>query len=258
MTPPSKLIDAPNISEGWARAILEVSSAPRQELKTLIVSISANGGSFQEDPSIRSIADATLASYSKTPVSSVASTIFPASLWNPAQPAASLFSRFDRVWPRVSRVAANRNGTYFRRFTAFPTTNGSVNQLEHIIRTWTRGNHRRSALQLAVFDPASDHTHSRQRGFPCLHQVAIVPDASAQSVSLTAFYAMQLVLEKGYGNYLGLAHLLEFLGHELGLQPESMTCIASTAKLSQTGSHQLPQRRALCSALGKALRAHQP
>ena len=36
--------------------------------------------------------------------------------------------------------------------------NNGVNQLEHIIQTWHKGNHRRTALQAGLFDPLKDHT----------------------------------------------------------------------------------------------------
>lgn len=130
-------------------------------------------------------------------------------------------------------MSANRHGTYFRRFTAFGAS--EVNQIEHVLTTWKKGNHRRSALQLAVFDPERDHVHNRQRGFPCLHQVAIVPGADG-GLSLTAFYATQLVFEKAYGNYLGLANLGAFLATELGMQLTSITCVASVAILGQSPS----------------------
>ena len=62
-----------------------------------------------------------------------------------------------------------------------------VNQLDHIIDTFRRGNHRRSALQVSIFDPTRDHKHCRQLGFPCLHQVAFLPETN--TLTITGYYA---------------------------------------------------------------------
>lgn len=129
----------------------------------------------------------------------------------------------------------NRNGTYFERMIAFgsdpgESDSGKINQLEHIISTYTeRGNHRRSALQASIFDPAKDHTHQRQRGFPCLHQVSFIP-LENDKLAVTGFYATQYLFEKAYGNYLGLHNLGRFMAHELGLELAQLNCIASVVK----------------------------
>ena len=35
---------------------------------------------------------------------------------------------------------------------------------------------------------------------------------------MTGFYATQYVVERAYGNYLGLCRLGEFMAHEMGLK----------------------------------------
>ena len=103
-----------------------------------------------------------------------------------------------------------------------------LNQLEHIIQTWSTGNARRTALQPAVFDPHVDHTKQRQRSFPCLQPVAFAGDGIGE-LSLTGFYAIQYVFERAYSNYLGLYHLDRFMTHEMGLTLSQVTCIATPA-----------------------------
>jgi len=245
------LIESSDIAAAWALACLHVSAQPGQEVQPLIVTIDTTQG-IAQDHTIRAIADKALRSCSKSSVDTVASTLFPYSLWKPSRPASDLFARYERIWPRISKVRANANGTYFRRITAFGSGAGRVNQLQHIVSTWKQGNHRRSALQLAVFDPTRDHTNQRQRGFPCLHQVAVVPRSDG-TVSITAFYAMQLVFEKAYGNYLGLAHLGQFIAMELGMTLASVTCIASVAKLTQASHMTAARRSTLLTSLGTAL-----
>jgi len=224
------LVSSPNLSEAWARAFLRVAQTKKRELGPLVVTVDTVFG-VQERADIRGLLCAHLARCNETPIDTVANTIFPMSLWNRSSSRHVLFGRFDTIWPKMKKNLANRNGTYFRRFTAFGE--GKFNQIEHVLATWSQGNHRRSALQLAVFDPLIDHTHQRQRGFPCLHQVAVVPGSDGL-LTLTAFYATQTLFEKAYGNYLGVARLGQFIAQELGMVLAGITCVASLAMLTQS------------------------
>jgi len=148
--------------------------------------------------------------------------------------ASRLYARYEKVWPVVARCRPNSKGVYFRRLTAYapeghPKGAPAVNQLEHILETYKGGNHRHSALQASIFDPTRDHTNSRQRGFPCLQQVAF--GVSEGSLEVTGFYALQHHVPKAYGNYLGLCWLGRFMAKQMGLRLSQVTCIASSLKL---------------------------
>jgi hypothetical protein len=136
------------------------------------------------------------------------------------------------MWPYVSKCRQNRHGTYFRRLSSFGT-----NQLKAVIETWHSGTHRHSALQSAIFDPAKDHSKARQLGFPCLQQVVFHPKGinGSEGMTVVAFYANQLLVEKAYGNYLGLYRLGKFMAGEMGLRLKGVTCIASNLSLGKHG-----------------------
>jgi hypothetical protein len=104
-----------------------------------------------------------------------------------------------------------------------------VNQLAHIVDTYQRGNHRHSALQAAIVDPTVDHSHQRQRGFPCLQQVAF--GATDGQLEVTGFYALQHHITKSYGNYLGLCWLGRFMAQQMNLQLVRVTCVSSMLEL---------------------------
>jgi len=194
-----------------------------------------------EIPAIRSLLDNELNRRGMLAVHSIANTIFPYSLWDQTAPAdvaaRRLFERYHRLLPALRRRdQRNRHGTYFQRIISYAplhqTDDSAMNQLEYLLTTWRRGNHRRSALQLSVFDPTRDHTNQRQRGFPCLQQLALTPyGTSRRRLSLTAFYATQYCFDKAYGNYLGLCRLGEFICHQLGFSLRRVTCIAALASL---------------------------
>jgi len=219
-----------NLSRAWLRAFVATYESPGHEALGLAVEIRAPDQTLREESGIRRSLDRALAGlHTNSPkrtagVETVASTIFPKSLWNPSLPRDRLFSRYRRVLPFLKRDPRNAHGMYFERFLQH-------DQLDHVIRTRVEaGNNRRSAYQLSVFDPSVDHGDWRQRGFPCLQQVSFVPDRDAGDVQVFAYYATQTMFEKAYGNYLGLWDLGRFVAHCWGLKMTGLTCIAAVAK----------------------------
>lgn len=142
-----------NLSVAWARAFLAVSEQNKNiELSPLVVTITdITSGIVNEHPDIRKALDAALLSAGKQSCHTVANTIFPFSLWNTKKRdgGADLFARFERAWPKIHGCRANSKGHYFRRMTAYEPVGiaKSINQLEHIIDTFAKGNHRRSTYK---------------------------------------------------------------------------------------------------------------
>ncbi len=221
-----------NLSVAWGKAFLRVLDA--EEVAPLVVVIKGlDNEEPPELPAIRQALDAALrADGNGLSCHKVANTIFPVSLWNSQKNGRDLYQRYLGIFPRIRKRRANQYGTYFQRFIAFGCDRhmqGGVNQLDHIINTWNCGNHRRTALQAAVFDPSKDHTHTPRRGFPCLQQVAFARIGD-DGLAVTGFYATQYMFERAYGNYLGLCRLGRFMAHEMGLRLSQVVCIATPAK----------------------------
>jgi hypothetical protein len=226
--PPHYLVEE-DLSRAWARVFLAVMEPGVDEISPLCVTVRGlDEGRPVEEPAIRQALDEALAAHGKLPVHTVANTIFPRSRWDPELGRERLFERYAKMLPMIKKAdPRNRNGTYFERMMSFGPD--KINQLEHIISTYARGNRRRSALQAVVFDPAKDHTDQPQRGFPCLQYVSFAPIGKTK-LRVTGVYATQYLFEKAYGNYLGLYELGRFMAHELGLELTQLSCIASVAK----------------------------
>jgi len=237
----SLFVRATNISDAWAQTFLGLLRSRGGEAHPAVVQIDLNGA--VEDMRIRSCLDMTLKQLKKSSCETVAGTIFPISMWNPnaEDNAEPLFARYERAWPGIRKCPANRNGVYFRRLTAAVgegPKGAAINQLRQIAHTFASGNHRRSALQASIFDPRFDHSNSRQRGFPCLQQVAFTPIGGGD-MSVTGYYATQYQVEKAYGNYLGLFRLGLFMGVQLNLRVTRVVCIANLLSLGSIGKTQL-------------------
>ena len=230
-----------NLSIAWADTFLKLMDHGRNELTPVVLTASDLDvhGLPSERPSIRERLDEELSEQGLQLCHTVANTIFPESLWVPLEQgnAQRLYERYELIWPRIEHHSQNRRGVYFRRLTAYHPdglASAPVNQLRYVIDTYRKGNHRRSALQAAVFDPTRDHTNCRQQGFPCLQQVAFVP-VEGEGLCVTGFYPMQYLFERAYGNYLGLCRLGRFMAAQMGLHFVRMVCVASIARRSDPG-----------------------
>lgn len=221
-----------NLSVAWANVFRQLTAPGTVELSPVVVKIEGMLDEIPvESPEIRAQLDKQLMSLGLQSCHTVANTIFPDSLWNEQSNNELLFSRFEKIWPQLRKCPANNLGHYFRRLTHYEPdgAKGWVNQLEHIIETYRKGIHRRSALQAITFDPTRDHKQTPRLKFPCLHQVGLLPDGD--DLTITGYYAMQYYVERAYGNFLGLCRLGRFMAHEMGLNFKRMICVASVAKL---------------------------
>jgi hypothetical protein len=230
MTTSERYVEEPDLAVAWARALLAVSAQGRKETGPLVVSITGfdKSGCFREEPAIRTAVDQVLAREGLQTVETVAGTIFPWSMWNRSEPSRQLFDRYRNIAPRLRQAVKNRRGTYFERMiTGGPP--GKENQLEFAIETYrSRTAVRRSVLQVAVFNPNQDHSTAAQLGFPCLQHVTFAPIDGGLCVN--AFYATQYMVERAYGNYVGLCRLGQFAAHELDLHLIRMTCFTGIAQ----------------------------
>jgi hypothetical protein len=220
------------VSRAWLRAIRLADACPRKEVSNLVVNIEGLAGGL-EDARIRSTFDEALEANDNFLVSTVSNTIFPASLWRRDLPRGVLFERYLKLWPRISAARQNRRGTYFQRLISYPSVSASsFNQLEFVISAYLGGTRRRSALQCGILAPHLDLNATPFQGFPCLQQVAFIPEGR-NGLRVSALYPMHYLWARAYGNYLGLINLGRFMAIEMGLELKALTSIALVAKLDE-------------------------
>jgi hypothetical protein len=223
-----------SVSGAWLKAIQLANARPRKEASNLTVNIEGLTETTNlEDTAIRSTLDRALEENDNFSVLAVANTIFPASLWRPDQSRAVLFERYLRLWPRIRKVRQNRRGTYFQRMISYPELSESAfNQLEFVISAYSNGTRRRSALQCGILAPNIDLNATPFQGFPCMQQVAFIPEGR-NGLRISALYPMHYLWARAYGNYLGLINLGRFMAFEMGLELTALTCIALVAKVDE-------------------------
>lgn len=218
-----------SLTDAWARAFL--ATFDHGEIQPLVTTIAGFEGTPPEDLAVRAEIDALLDSKSGVwRTGTTANTIFPASMWKPGVDREPLYARYNQLFDkRLSKIRANRRGTYFSRLISFGEE--KINQLEAVCAIHAGGVTRRSAYIVSVFDPRTDHMRTQYLGFPCMHQVCFAPEGKG-GFAVTGFYAKQDIFDRGYGNYLGLARLGAFIAHAFGLELTRVTCVASIAALT--------------------------
>lgn len=230
------IIHGDSIAECWLKSLIVMVDERCSELSPLVANFSTNLPCPAYTDELEQALNAYLLSIGQNSIETTASTIFPQSL---ASGHGSIFERFEKIWKYVKKDSQNYKGHYFRRLVAFNEKCGEpINQLAHIIETYNgiegvrKPVHRRSALIALTFDPSIDHTAQAMRGFPCLQQVCFVPKKNGK-MALNAIYAMQHLANRGYGNYLGLKNLGNFIAGEIGLELDEINCIASVLELGK-------------------------
>jgi len=224
------LFDDTNVSRCWARIFLESLARPKGEIVPVLLTIRGLGEEVPiEISGIRQLLDKDLAAKGKFLSSTVASTIFPISMWNPKLNRQELFDRYLGTLKQLKKCKQNHKGIYFERLLKHGPT--ECNQLDFFLRSrLENGNHRRSVLQAAIVDPIKDLTNQPVRGFPCLQQVSFVPFGDGE-LAVNGFYGSQYVYEKAYGNYIGLINLGRFIAHEMKLRLTQLNCFTGIATL---------------------------
>lgn len=234
------------MSEAWAQAIDRVAAEPGGRLVHLVMTVTEPG---TEVAAVRSVIDDALDGAGAQSVDTVAETIFPSSLypdpsidWCPGissdlqteldEAARALYDSYGQMLPLLTTASGNSRGTYFGRMISWPgKAAGGPNQLAARVLSLRReANAGRRTNNTLDMDIAADSTESvdglqiyaatdkRTRGFPCLTHIDFT--LYKGRLHCTAVYRHQYLVEKAYGNMLGLSALMHFLcqqsGHELG------------------------------------------
>jgi thymidylate synthase len=224
----AQLIIENTLVSGWREATRALVASPGHEIYDLIVEVADTGR--VEAAALREV-DGYLRSRRLQSLHTVANTIFPSSLARRAASRGNLYDRYNRALHRIRRRSRqNYNGTYFGRIIGFPLQpdQDRANQLERVIHDLGVTPHRRMRhiYEMQIFAPGKD---LRPQGFPCLSSISVHVEGGA--VRLAATYRNQYYMERGLGNFIGLADLQQFIASEAGLPVGRMSVHAFHAKL---------------------------
>lgn len=245
MTNCDEIIHGSDVAEVWTRLFARAMEPGCDHLGPTMVRIRTDDARqmVESDSPVRSAIDAVLRVAGSPRVKETASLIFPYSPWRAKLSDIDALTTWyvGEFMPRLKVIAPSQfRHTYFERMVDFDGTGTSDssgnNQLKFILdrcaETSERRTHfRQSGLQVSIFDPRRDHTRSAQKNFPCLQQLGFyfLEDGS---LGLSAYYPTQVIVERAYGNYLGLCQLGVFMAHQLEVPFREFVCFVGSPRLN--------------------------
>lgn len=257
----TSIFSAGDLSAAWRTTVLGVAKAPDQKLFHTVTRIE---DPLKEEPEVRRRVDELLRHRGHPSVETVANTIFPKRFASSTDGPGELAERYRKVYPTIRRFPGNSMGTYFGRMVNYPTLENGCDQLAKIITAMGKqlkaqttmstpyemtleaagddAPHlipdRAKAAQDARVDADVERqpsgtgtmyapTDTRIRGFPCMSFVSF--QIGDGVVHAFAHYRYEYLILKGYGNYLGIARLQEYLANQVGLSVGALTITAGRA-----------------------------
>jgi len=230
------------VSDGWLRAASALAERRPREAFHLVVRFSRP---TEENQDVREAVDRMLRDLGLQDVDAVANTIFPHGMAESSRDPGHLVERYRQTYPHLQKATyKNNRGTYFGRLVERPHGDGDVDQFSHTIgklRTSVEGGRQRwkSSYEVDIADPdlaMSTYVAEKDRnvhiGFPCLSFLSFHLDAEA--LHLSAHYRSQYMIERGYGNYLGLGRLLGYVAEEVGVAPGELLVVGGHARIDNT------------------------
>ncbi|MBA3915348.1 MAG: hypothetical protein H0X25_16140 [Acidobacteriales bacterium] len=245
------IVTARGMSEAWLRTLLEVDKATGRKMFHVVTKIECP---LPEAPPIRAAADRLLRSVNHASVETVANTIFPAQMADTSADYKALSARYTKTYDTIRRVHKdNRRGTYFGRLVSHPSPRGQHDQLSALIEKLSAEHSnlapKSARYEVNIAEPAERIPADQQvayrpdesvgmnvyaagvdnsiMGFPCLSFCSF--QLEKERLHLVAHYRAQRLVQRGYGNYLGLARLQAYVAGQVGIQAGQLTIVVGRA-----------------------------
>lgn len=247
----TKCTRARDVSDAWIQSVELISNSRGREAFHHVVTIEQPS---TDDQRVREIVNDILIRSRLQSVETVRNTIFPAELAAKRKPR-QLIEMYRRLYPKLRRFPKNRDGTYFGRMVLPLSGDASVKgQLSIVLDKLARkgDRHFKAIYEMDLSDGGELQIHARGkdqryglRGFPCLSYCSFQRDDN--TLHMVAHYRNQYMLERAYGNYLGLGQLLDYVARHSSLATGALTVIAGHALIE--GSVRLVRQAVTAAAL---------
>ena len=239
-------IQADTVSAAWYKAVTATRAVAGHRVFHLIVTIT---DPVAEDEVTRHEVDKLLANLGLQTVETVANTIMPTGLAALCRTHEQLVAKYRGSYGVIQRFPKNSWGTYFGRLVAYPVGSerhpAPFDQLAPVIKA-LRGERviganyetaiataEDAAEPMEIRDPGTLIHHPARgrhgRGGPCLSNVAF--QREADQVHAVAHYRSHYLLERAYGNYLGLGQLVRYVAQQAELEVGRLTVVAGYAQI---------------------------
>lgn len=218
----TRCVEQTSVSAAWAAALEAVLDDDDRHVNHLLIRATEP---LPEVPEIRDAADALLADLKLQGVDTVRNTIFPYETALDVPDPEELTQEYLQMYPALKSLGSPR-GTYFGRIVAYPRADGSFgNQLVATVdklKAANTGTRWSSIYEISIYNEQRDARLTRS--FPCMSHLAFHVDGD--HLDCLATYRSHDLVDKAYGNYLGLAQLQAYLAEQAGFAPGELAVVA--------------------------------
>jgi len=218
----TRCVERPSVSAAWAAALDVVLRDDDRHVNHLLIRATEP---LPEVDEIRAAADALLADLGLQGVDTVRNTIFPYETALDVPEPDELTAEYLEMYPALRSLGSPR-GTYFGRMIAYPRADGTTsNQLVATVKKLRAANvgpRWTSIYEINIYNEQKDARLTRS--FPCMSHLAFHLDGDR--VDCLAIYRSHDLIDKAYGNYLGLAQLQEYVAGQAGFLPGELAVLA--------------------------------
>lgn len=229
----TRCIERVSVSEAWAAALDAVLDDDDQHLNHLLIRATEP---LPEIAEIRAAADSLLADLKLQGVDTVRNTIFPYETALDVPDPEQLTEEYLEMYPALKSLGSPR-GTYFGRMIAYPRADGSFgNQLVATVDKLTAastGQRWKSIYEINIYNEQKDTRQTRS--FPCMSHLAFHVDGDR--VDCLATYRSHDLVDKAYGNYLGLAQLQDYVARRAGFVPGELAVLVGRGFITIAKRH---------------------
>jgi thymidylate synthase len=233
-----RYIVASSLSVAWLDAVTALNAQPKRKAVHLLVRIL---DAAAEDLAVRELAqqliersNVGLPDTKHLPdIETTRNTIFPASFArrNPEPEDLAAYYRERYTKDGLLGFKGNERGTYFGRIVAYPRHDGSCgDQLSDTVRKLRDEMSGRapksSRYEISIYNEARD---TSPMSFPCLAHLSV--HLHEQRLHMQAIYRNELLVARGYGNFLGLAELQRYIATAAGVTTGELLMTIGHAEL---------------------------
>jgi thymidylate synthase len=242
MTADPRSILAADVSAGWIQAVRFLVNQPNKKAVHLLVRVL---DPTREDPAVREAVQELINEINRSrtdakrmpDIETTRNSIFPAR-WasrnpNPADLADYYRERYTNDGLRG--FPENRDGTYFGRIVAYPrsaedTVGDYGDQLNETLRKLrvelATGQPKSSRYEINIYNERLDRS---PMSFPCLAHVSV--HLHEGKLHMQAIYRNEYFVARGYGNFLGLAELQQYIAAAVDLEVGELLMTIGHAEL---------------------------
>lgn len=233
-----RYVEGKDLSAAWTEAVRTVAQMPRRQATHLVVRID---NPSEANLNTRDLLNALLFELGLDSVETVRNTLFPAEWAAKFPEPAELAEYYRSQLPTIARFQPRSQfrGTYFGRLVAFPRGDDNVDQLSDVVEKLRHAHEQErrvtSRYEMNIYSEERDHR--KLMGFPCLSFCSF--HLGDGLLHMAAHYRSHFMIQRAYGNYLGLAELLNYVAEASGFPAGELLVISGHAAIDAVGVKRL-------------------